>query len=1456
MVGFKSIILLFTLLLFGACVPQTKQTECRSNEAFNASLRTCVPVVNGPSSFINISNFLPSGPLVKYHNDGTQVTFSVVVDNPYAQAYTIQWERIYNGITYSLSPTTPTSYSVAPALFTGQFGTHVISVKVKDSTNQIVDSHNFELVINAAPKPIIQTASVTPALYSLSYNPNQVPLNFSFTVSNNGASMSGAGYRVDWELFRSGATIDTETDNFPTGNPAGTLSSNGFNYPQYFFDPNSIDGMELGSYILRARVTNTAAEVVAEQQWSIAVQHPPLSKVTNRPIYTSGTGPAATAATIAYDGIPYTASTAFNFRPTTGNTGQANYCVNIASGTGSYATDSSFVRVDWYLDGSLLLYSTWTTAVDNQVCLTDGGPAILSGLVFTNILVGHSIVARVVDEGTGYEYTSSDMNPSLGTYPITWPITLRAQNQAPTVAFGTDSVVTYTTTVGNAKSGCGVLSDTNFTVRINLTGDDFYLSPFVEANFDYSIRLYENSVLIQECTKAGYLNADPNLPGPTDQVGTDGYSCVLRVNSYNSINPIDTQGNTYQIQAEIRDNGSPITITDAISSTLTWSFATDSVLEKETAPVIVGGSWNVSATATEGSAINFAAQITDAEMDDHNYTVQYTTDGGTTWVSLTSGQIFRATSTNPLNWNINYTLPEDFLINPAITSCPASSGLRNGLCTVNFRVIISDIVFDASAASTTSGSDSSIITNFNPAPVLTFVAPNTSPLPSTFSAATTNAFVGHPISITNNPTNNSLGFIYDPSVPGAEKTFRFQWYVRNATTYYNPWEKIAGATSWNLVWTPSLLDQANIVTDNPIHLMLCVDDQPATAVPDPVITLSSCTNTSYWEVTVRNNIAIAHDMSTSSTELATSSAVGQNGNETAVWYETPSLFNTVTSSAAYVASIGNDNKIYVKKMLVKSTGEISNIDPTWIVSFDAIDPLVGTTDSVRDLSITGDGDELYIAYLAAKTGAPASLYPQVRRIDLKNTPGKSAPNIHQSKFGFDYNGMGFTNSCVPAGDCTATAASGVTSITFSASGPTISGGFDLETTIGTYPITFGIYDGATQISNNSSTTMAIDLANIINNSTDPRLAGISATAAAGTVTINGAEASDYFDADLHTSERMADQLGKIYIHNGSWYVPFINTTLPGLNNDTVSYYTGATGAKINSAMVTLQEAPGNTGMANMGAVSKFAAYYEGSSPGNEKLWIAVITKVGSQGRIFKVDPTSFTYVVGTENDNVLSGDVLTDVKIAAAPTRVYVGATTLASDIKLQMFDNNVDPFPSLAASAFEIDDPAFEAAGTSTNDYFTPASMASWQIIPYGAEARIVAAIKGPLPDTTYDVYMARLRYVSSAWSISCGDCVQISELGQNVSEYVDIGFAPIRVGSSSLYRLGSDGTNTLPGAEDGIKDVAFITYGRKDAAVAGSCDPTLGVMNVEAESITPITIFTGVTTKDVGLYRPAFVK
>jgi len=118
-------------------------------------------------------------------NDPLPVTFSITVTNPYAQVYTIEWERIFNGVAIPIVPSTATTYSLAPASLAADVGTHIISVKIVDSSNNIVDTHSFEIKINENPRPVIQSATVTPASYNSAYFPGDLPQSYSFSIFIN-----------------------------------------------------------------------------------------------------------------------------------------------------------------------------------------------------------------------------------------------------------------------------------------------------------------------------------------------------------------------------------------------------------------------------------------------------------------------------------------------------------------------------------------------------------------------------------------------------------------------------------------------------------------------------------------------------------------------------------------------------------------------------------------------------------------------------------------------------------------------------------------------------------------------------------------------------------------------------------------------------------------------------------------------------------------------------------------------------------------------------------------------------------------------------------------------------------------------------------------------------------------------------------------------------------------------
>jgi hypothetical protein len=222
MVGLKSVWpLLISLFLFAACVPQSKQTECGSNEAFNSQLRSCVPIVQGPAAFINVSSYAPLYTSTRYKNDPTPVVFTISVSNPYNQSYTIEWEHSYNGSPNNIDGNVLTT-TFTPSLYSGNIGSNIITAKII-SGGAVVDSHNFEVVIQESPTPNINTATITPADYYPTAYPVSTGEQFSFVERNNGATGIGS-YVVYWTLSQNGVSLPSysETDTFANTSTNGT----------------------------------------------------------------------------------------------------------------------------------------------------------------------------------------------------------------------------------------------------------------------------------------------------------------------------------------------------------------------------------------------------------------------------------------------------------------------------------------------------------------------------------------------------------------------------------------------------------------------------------------------------------------------------------------------------------------------------------------------------------------------------------------------------------------------------------------------------------------------------------------------------------------------------------------------------------------------------------------------------------------------------------------------------------------------------------------------------------------------------------------------------------------------------------------------------------------------------------------------------------------------------------
>lgn len=1453
MVGLKTVwISLCALFLVAACVPQTKQTDCRSNEAFNAQLRTCVPVVASVDSFINFTSFIPTSSLSRYKNDTTPMSFKVYVANPYSESYTLRWKVSFNGVDTALSNSfDPTQQDILPISYNGEIGLHILTVEAVNASSVVVADHHFEFVISNLPRPYIDTASVLPSVYTPVYTPNSATATFQFSIKNNNSDIPlPSTYQTQWKLYKNGVDTTLQVPNV-ANQDFSDITATGVHTSSVTFNPNILTGFGVGSYILRARIISTAlTEVVDERQWSITVQHAPLSPILTRDLIKNSVLAYGTTV-VAYHGVDYLSATTYNFRPA--GQAQANFCVKITDGDGAYNGDLQFVKVSYFLDGAgSPVYEGYTTDILNsEICLSDVANTNQAAIVLSNSSAtseqDHTIVARVYDVATGQEYTTSNMSSGTGTYPLVWNLRVKPQNKAPTVAYGTvaTGLTGCSASTATPRTGCTSKSDNNFAVSINLTGDDFYFSPYDETKFDYSIKLIQDGTIIQECTKT-----DPDVLGATDVDGTNGYQCVFNIPSYTAVGPFNVTLPQYRIQASITDTGSPIAPTTPVQSDiLTWNLV---ITEENTAPTV---SAFTAAPVIEGANITFNVTVSDPQRDSFDYVIQYCKDDAvadaacTNKTDIAAGTYTKTDNLLASSFTVSALITEDFLLNLPLIPCNTIA--RGALCGVRFRAVATDKPFVAAPIIFTYAPAVSVnITNTNPAPVFTptLATPNS----STFAGS---AFVGNPFTV----STGAAGVITDASsittVEG--KNFhRYQWYAKNNTsvTTYQP---IDSATGFNLIWTPSLI--TNLGADSPVQLMVCVEDQPANIVPTPIAVLSVCNDGTGgrlpWTVIIRNNVVTIHDLSAAptSTELAINPA--DTGKEMAVWYEPPTTFNGVSSSAVYTAMFDNNMNIQVKRTLVQNDGQIVPSSATIIASFAALEaPTVVT--AVKDLSMTGikslvaagppviSDNSLYIAYMASNNTSPLNYYPQVRRIDFST--GKVAPAISGNLFGFDYDGVDIVNNCATAGECVVTNLANGTNPTIQfvpaadiTGNITINvGGYTQAIAFAPPPIVVG------QIcSTCTAGTMALNLANAINANTD-QLLGVTATVVGDTVTLRGSLADDAVDLSTTLVSRIAGQMGSIYVTATNWYVPFITKNGGTVNVDRMSVISGAVNVNMqNGTAITLFEPNSNATLALLPQLSSFSTYFDGTD-----LIVAGVKVSGSSGVLYRLKADDFTNLATPAT--IMTGKVLYDVKVASAPGgNSYVNATyeNSGNNIMFGVYAADLS-----TTREFAITDSIY--VDTTTQDYFNISDMSSYKIIPYGTEARVIAASKGT--GTNYHLYIARLYNNGSSWALTCRECEKVSGQVEYVGPYVGLGVAPIRtkVAADPLYRLSSDGSVT----SQGIKDVLFMSFATIDDPITPTTsNPTLGVYNMEPEQISALDLYVGpALSENAGLYRPPFLK
>lgn len=1448
MVGLKTFwIFIFSLFVFVSCVPQTKQTECAGNEAFNASLRTCVPVVGGPSSFINIESYSPMFTQTRSKADQTPISFSITVSNPYNQSYSVEWERVFNAApTYMCSNTLTCSFSgYLLGTVYGQVGTHIITAKIKDGYGKVVDTHSFELKINELPKPVIGLP-ITPATYAFDKLPTDPRVEFSFVIRNNDATIVASdNYRTIWSIQKNGSTIYTETDVFTNLTPTGTHATYLGTAATPYFNPATLG---VGSYVIRARVQNDVpGEIVGEQQWSVIVKQPDLANVTIISL------PAPGVTTTAHHGVSY------NSYPTLSwiygsPASQPNFCVTVDDRDGTYAGDGKSIQVKWYLDsigGEICTKKTLDTPGTQTICLVDanncegsGAPFDTTLLLFINATPSapqtHKVTARLFDEATTFEFERTDVIPSNGSYPIEWPVSVQPVNSAPKLSFG--SAATNPTGCvsagGFTRSNCQVTQGSNFTVSFSVS-DDFYSAATQPNEFQWDIKLKRDGgdlttpdvSMNTSCTKA--FGGAPAPAAKVTGYGTE-WTCSLNVPHYTSAGPLNPETSAFQVVLTAQDSGSPVGGTGQVAQSLSWNLvvteanpaAPGIVLNPQT--VLVANSnitkgitvmdpADTNSFATELETILFRMHVTDPELDDFKYRISLCTDNTATCSSsivLTVPaymDFLRASqtvpSTNPvLASGILYTLPEDLLIGKHSTSIDIDTVTSHK---VYFKV---DVVDVPSILTTPVRSDSEIfslyVRNYNPAPVINTAAA----IPAVGS--TTVVQSGYQLTI-------DPGSVTDASVPAVEKNLQYQWYAKIGA---GAWTAISGATSRILRYTPG-----NITST--IDLKMCVGDGTAA---NPVSSTGTCTAS--WFITPKQYL---HNLT----------ATGANSvqNEVAIWYDsTNTVPNTQVIYSAYVDSANN---IFVEKTIKDTTGNI--VLTTNTIQFTAL--AAGVLDQVSNLSIAGSDDSIYIAYIASVASAPGTFVPRVRRInkdfDLV-APAMAKNNLsHPAPFGFNY--LHYALACSNAANCTTTVGNGIggpATITFAnrlATADTITVAGEIFTA-GPTPV------GPNDICDASAcadvASMAVNVRDKINNSTLALLHGIVARAAGATVELYGQYDSDYLDFDgsiAGVPGLVVGQqgLGKIFVHGGKWHLPMINGSLSGSEQNNITVLSGNADMHLRSAGLAL-----NTGdvLTEMGKT----AYFDAKLNQNGELVIARIsadlTDAGAlslyrytlSGADWSIFDTTGGLATDQSDMDIFGTYSFEYVRLATDNTSnpyYYVIArekTINGAEYHIGRYDKDLQSSAAVSENFLT----SKVVTSDATDDMITDAKIKFPDLvsIPGYAEARIFFHSVG-----TGAVPYPRLAKWKTDDTVTCGTCFSLS----GSLEYQSTS----RIGISQIapdITLGTAGAS----AGENVNDVVFALFS-SDVNNDDVFKPQMAIINVESEPIQSTSV------EATGLFQPPFV-
>jgi hypothetical protein len=543
-----------------------------------------------------------------------------------------------------------------------------------------------------------------------------------------------------------------------------------------------------------------------------------------------------------------------------------------------------------------------------------------------------------------------------------------------------------------------------------------------------------------------------------------------------------------------------------------------------------------------------------------------------------------------------WTIPEDFLDVNASLTIPGTQ--------VYFKVSATDIPDDLSLSEdATDRIFTFFVLNKNPAPYFSSAEdPDADPDETMEAADYKRILAGVPFSI-------DPGTVTDDSTAASEGTISYQWYVNldrdnDDSTDDEEFEKIDGATSRILKWTPSLTHSSTV--DTPTLLKLCVTDSttvnplPADASVDSTTVIDEADQNGAnckgpWRVVVHSALAL----------LNNGTEIGEDlDQDVAIWYDNKdSTYDATNGPQVVFVAYSSEDNIYVDKIVIDSEGKIYSDDldgfKTQVIPALGEESVIAflhsvtgraTTGSIKNISVTGNESHLYIAYQANLETNTTFNSIGIIRIDKRSgeaTFGSKATEVisgiadnpypHPGKFGFAYGNTIYTSNIDDDSATFTYTLDGTISIEFIDSLSTtdslvifsnrwLNSDFDILNSANYDEMEVDdSSDGCEPdmlCDNQSPEDTAERLAYLINNLDDRDFQGLSAIQSGSTVTIYGAheylapQDGDFFHSlpsggsDPHTGLTFSvSHIGKIMIAEDDgvekWFLPYIDSTAIG-----------------------------------------------------------------------------------------------------------------------------------------------------------------------------------------------------------------------------------------------------------------------------------------------------------------------